>query len=618
MSPHGPTTTLDRAKGRSLGSLRRLSGYLRPYRAQVALALLALTVSSGGLLGLGQGLAYLIDAGLREHRPDLLDKAFLALLGFTLLLAAASYARSYYVASVGERVVADLRRDVYARLIGMDIAFFENTRTGELLSRLTTDTTLIQSVVGTNLSMALRNLLLLAGGTALLLHTSPKLTGFVFLMLPLVVLPLILLGRKVRVVARIAQDRIADLSAHAEETLNAVRTVQALALEDFERQRFSGKVGASLEAALGRISLRSFLVALVIALIFGAVVTVLWTGAHDVLTGEMTPGALSSFVFYAVMVASAVGSLTDIVSDLQRAAGAVERLMELLTLEPAIRAPANAVALPEKLQGHLRFEQVRFAYPSAPQRAVLKDISFEVPPGSRVALVGPSGSGKSTIFQLLLRFYAAQSGRISCDGIDISALDPAKWRRSLGVVPQEPAIFSASAWDNIRYGRPDASDAEVLAAARTAMAHDFLENLPEGYHTYLGEKGVRLSGGQKQRLAIARAILRNPQVLLLDEATSALDAENERAVQDALEQAMQGRTTLVIAHRLATVLKADRILVMEDGAVRAGGTHAELLETNPLYRRLATLQFGEEPSARAHAAFHVSGDSRAAGTRDKP
>ncbi|HET6518947.1 MAG TPA: ABC transporter transmembrane domain-containing protein [Geminicoccaceae bacterium] len=581
----------ERAPSRELHHLRRLFGYLRPYRWRVAGTLVALVVAASAVLVLGIGLRYLIDGGFGDGRVEALDHALKAVLVLIAVLAAATYARSYLVSWLGERVVADIRKEVYGHVVGLSPGFFEVTRTGEVLSRLTADTSVVQTVVGSSLSQALRNILLLVGGLVLLVVTNPKLTALVLVVVPLVVLPLVVLGRRVRALSRVAQDRVGALGGHGEETLNAVRTVQAFAQERRERARFAGLAEDAFAAAVRRNHVRSLLVACVITAVFGAIVVVLWMGGRDVLAGRITAGELSSFVFYAAVVASAMGALSEIMGDLQRAAGATERLFELLDTPPVIRAPSRPRPLPHPLRGAVRLEGVGFAYPSRPDHPVLRGLDLAAEPGETVALVGPSGAGKTTVFQLLLRFYDPTAGRLTLDGTDLREFDPAELRSRIGLVPQEPVVFSTDAWANIRYGRPDASDAEVRAAAETASAGEFLDALPEGFATFLGERGVRLSGGQRQRLASARAILRDPAVLLLDEATSSLDAESERKVQEALERLRRGRTTLVIAHRLATVLAADRIVVMDAGQVVATGTHRQLVDQNPLYARLAELQF---------------------------
>ena len=589
MQQNGDAT--DRVKSRDLRQLRRLAGYLAAYRLQVAGALLALIIAAAAVLSLGVGLRYLIDSGFAAARPEALDHALRASIVVILALAVATFLRSYLVAWLGERVVARIRSEVYGHIIRMPPGFFETTRTGEVLSRLTTDTTVVQTVIGSTVTQALRNILLTVGGTALLVVTNPKLTGLVLLVVPLVVVPIVVFGRMVRRLSRQAQDRMADVSGQAEETVNAVRTVQAFAQENRETEQFTAASFAAFEAAASRARARAMLAAMVITLVFGAIVAVLWMGGRDVLAGTITAGELSAFVFFATVVATAVGGLSDILGDLQRAAGATERLFELLDCEPEIKAPANPLSLPAHTKGEVTFEAVSFAYPSQPDRLILEDLDLTVRPGESVALVGPSGAGKTSVFQLVMRFYDPDSGRILLDGQPIDQLDPMAYRGRLGLVPQEPVIFSADAWTNIRYGRPEATDAEVVAAAEAAAARDFIEALPQGFETFLGEKGVRLSGGQRQRIAIARALLSDPAVLLLDEATSSLDAESEYAVQKALDNLMRSRTSIVIAHRLATVLKADRILVMEEGRIVDTGTHPELVRRGGLYARLADLQF---------------------------
>ena len=607
-----PDSSVDTAGGRAasrdLGQLRLLGRFLAPYKLAMAGALAALVAAAGTVLALGFGLRRLVDDGFRAGDAALLDRALVVMLGVIALLALASYGRYYLVSWIGERVVADIRRAVYDHIIGLSPAFFEITRTGEILSRITTDTTVLQVVVGSTASMALRNLLMLVGGTILLAVTSPKLTGLVVLIVPMVILPIVVFGRRVRRLSRVSQDRVADAGAHVDETVNAVRTVQAFTHEARERRRFATRAEAAFDVAVDRVRVRALLTAVVIVLVFGAVGTVLWIGGHDVIAGRISAGALSAFVFYAVVVAGAVGALSEVVGELQRAAGATERLMELLATRSDIAAPAHPTPLPEPPVGAVAFDNVTFRYPTRPERPALNHFSLAVAPGETVALVGPSGAGKTTVFQLLLRFYDPQDGAITLDGVGLPEADPGAVRGRLALVPQEPVVFAADAWENIRYGRPEASDDEVRAAADAAAATEFIDRQAQGFGTDLGERGVRLSGGQRQRIAIARAVLRNAPVLLLDEATSALDAESEQAVQAALEGLMVGRTTLVIAHRLATVLKADRIVVMDEGRVVATGTHHALIAEGGLYARLAALQFDTDRAATGIAVPDAADD----------
>lgn len=590
------TANAEREKSRKLGALRALMPFMWPYRALMIAAVLALISTAVISLTLPLAVRRVVD-NFGTSEPELLDQYFLAALVIAGLLAVGTGLRYALVTRLGERVVADIRKAVFDRVIGMSPAFYENIMTGEVLSRITTDTTLILSVIGSSVSIALRNVLIFMGGLVLMLLTSAKLTGLVLLIVPAVVIPILTLGRRLRVMSRENQDWIAASSGNASESLTAVQTVQAFTHEMASRGQFAQMTEASFDAARRRIKTRAAMTVIVIFLVFSGVVGVLWIGARDVRADQMTAGALVQFVIYAVMVAGAVAALSEIWGELQRAAGATERLVELLQTEDAVQDPANAAALAQPVKGLIAFEDVHFAYPARPDVVALDGVSLTIAPGETVAFVGPSGAGKTTIIQLIQRFYDPASGRITLDGADLRTLARDNFRRSIALVPQDPVIFAASAAENIRFGRPDASDAEVQEAARAAAAHEFITALPEGYDSYLGERGVMLSGGQKQRIAIARAILRDAPVLLLDEATSALDAESERAVQLAVDKLSADRTTLIVAHRLATVKKADRIVVLEAGQIVATGTHDELVAKGGLYARLARLQFTDGMAA---------------------
>ena len=588
-----------RSAAKSPRALRGLLPFLRPYRVRMALALLFLVGAAAATLALPLALRSLIDGGLVSADPGArvmaLREHFVALFGVGVALGVFSALRFYMVSWLGERITADLRNAVYAHVVRQSPEFFETTQTGEVLSRLTTDTTLVQTVVGSSLSMGMRNTVMGVGALAMLVITNPRVMLPVMGMLALIVLPSVYVGRRVRRLSRASQDRVADTSAIAAEVLNAIPVVQSYTQQRRESARFEAATERAFDTAVRRTRVRSVLVAFIISATFGALLWGLYQGTQAVLRGDITAGHLGQTVLYVIVLVSSVAVLSEVYSEVLRAAGATERLMELLHARSPVDEPARPVALPAAQGGSsVRFDHVTFHYPSRPAQAALRDFSLDVRPGETVALVGPSGAGKSTVLQLLLRFYDAQQGVVSVDGVPVNAVPLDELRGRIGIVPQDSTVFSASAMDNIRYGRPDAGDDEVFAAARAAFADDFIRALPEGYATHLGERGVRLSGGQRQRISIARAMLKNPPLLFLDEATSALDAESERMVQAALEAAMRGRTTIVIAHRLATVLRADRIVVMEGGRILDEGTHAELVARGGLYARLAAMQFGLE------------------------
>lgn len=574
--------------------LLRLLSLLRPYRWRLVLAAIALLTASASVLLMGQGLRLVIDQGFLAEDVTRLNQALAATLGIVAVLACASALRYYLVTWIGERLAGDLRRQVFDHLLTLEPDYFERNGAGEIQSRLTADTSVLQTLFGSSLSVALRNLLMLIGAMILMVVTQPWLSAIVLLGIPATVLPILWYGRRVRRLSRHSQDRIAELGRYAGEALTGIRTLQAFGHEALDRRDYGQRVEQAFDAAIQRTRQRAWLTGIAMLVVFSAVGLMLWQGGHAVLAGDMSAGELSAFVFYAVLAAGAVASLAEVAGDVQRAAGAAERLLELLNAQPRIQPPPDPQPLSQPVRGDIRLEDVTFAYPSRPHTPALIDLNLHIRPGERVALVGPSGAGKSTLLSLLLRFHDPDIGRLRLDGFDLRKLDPSALRSVMGLVSQEPVLFTGSAADNIRYGHPKASDQAVRTAAQDANALDFIEALPQGFETPLGPGGVQLSGGQRQRLAIARALLRDPRVLLLDEATSALDAESERVVQEALDRLMHGRTSLVIAHRLATVVAADRLLVLDRGRLVASGSHPELLESSALYRQLASLQFALE------------------------
>ena len=580
--------------------MKRIARFLWPYRGRIAIAVIALLVAVGCVLALGRGLQHVVDRGFGSGEPRLLDQALVAMIAVVVLFAAATCARFYFMMSVGERVVTDLRRAVFDHILALDPAFFEKERTGDVVSRLTNDATLLQQVIGYGVSMFVRNALMMVGAALMLFVTSWKLALLVLAGVPATLAPMLLLGRRVRRLSRSSQDRVAEAAAYVDEAVHEIRTVHAYAHEDLDRASFARHAEAAYAAAVARISHKAFLIAAVILIAFSAVGIILWIGGHDVLAGRMSQGELAAFVFYAAVVAAGAGTVAEVWGELQRAAGATERLVELLETPPGIVAPSSPATAPQRAALDIEFDGVHFAYPARPGIAALERFSLRVAPGERVALVGPSGAGKSTVFALLLRFYDPQQGAVRIGGVELREMDPRAARRLVAVVPQEPVIFAASVLENVRYGRPDATREAVTAACAQACALEFIERLPQGLDTPLGERGVTLSGGQKQRVSIARALLADRPILLLDEATSSLDAAAERLVQQGLEALEKGRTTLVIAHRLATVQTAGRIVVLERGAIVAQGTHAELMRQGGLYASLARLQFlgGRDEKAR--------------------
>ena len=589
--------TSSRAKSKQLSNFLPAFRFLQPYKWRILLAGIALVTTAGVSLSLGQGVRLLIDKGFVAGSPEALTQTLLLFLVLITVLALGTFLRFYLVSWLGERVSADLRKAVFQRLLQLHPGFFETNLSGEIQARITADTTVLQTVIGSSLSVALRNVLLFLGGIAWLFWTNPKLTSIVLIAVPLLVSPVVIFGRRVRRLSRTSQDKVASVGAYVGETLQHIKIVQGMNHQQVDEKSFSQHVESAFVAGIQRIRQRALLIAIVMLLVLGSIGGMLWVGGQDVLAGRVTPGELAAFVFYALIVASSLGFLSEVIGDLQRAAGATERLMELLEAESQITDPIYPQSLPSLVRGSVEINDLHFCYPSRPDSLALQAVNLHIEPGMTMALVGPSGAGKSTLLELLLRFYDPLQGSIRFEGIDLRSLALQELRRHIAFVPQEPTLFSTNVWENLRYGKPDASKQQMLAATSNANAGDFLNKLPQGFDSFLGEQGVRLSGGQRQRLAIARAILRDPKLLLLDEATSALDAESERMVQEALLRLMQGRTTIVIAHRLSTVIHADQIAVMDKGSVTALGTHQQLLRTSQLYSRLAELQFQQDQAA---------------------